>query len=327
MFGAKRRRANLTIFFATDVHGSDVCFRKFLSAQEAYGADELILGGDMTGKLVIPLVPNGSGYRVNFAGQQLLVDSDAREDMEQKIRNAGFYPIVLEAEEAAAYSDRAAIDELFIRCMTESLERWNAIATRRGFGDGSILVAPGNDDPEAIDPVLERLSAFRMVEGQTVQLVAPDVEFSLVSCGYSNRTPWQTPREMEEDRLLEYLRSLVQGVDSNRTILNAHVPPWDSGLDTGPDIDPHSTPDNVQQRKSFGNLLTKPVGSRAVRQLIEEFQPLVSLHGHIHESRGGVRIGRSLCLNPGSDYGEGVLRGALVRLGPDGVVNYQLTSG
>jgi Icc-related predicted phosphoesterase len=132
---------------------------------------------------------------------------------------------------------------------------------------------------------------------------------------------------MEEEELEQYLRALFVGREPARTILSAHVPPWNTGLDTGPDIDPHSTPDDVRQRKSLGALLTRPVGSKAVRNVIEDLQPVVSLHGHIHESRGKAKIGRCLCLNPGSDYGEGVLRGALVRLRADGLLNYQLTAG
>ena len=45
-------------------------------------------------------------------------------------------------------------------------------------------------------------------------------------------------------------------------------------------------------------------GSTAVRASIEKHQPLVGLHGHIHESKGFVTLGRTLCLNPGSEYGK-----------------------
>jgi len=69
------------------------------------------------------------------------------------------------------------------------------------------------------------------------------------------------------------------------------------------------------------------VGSTAVRQLIEEFQPLLALHGHIHESRGINRIGRTVVINPGSDYSSGRLEGCIVDLTADDVKHFQLLSG
>jgi Icc-related predicted phosphoesterase len=77
----------------------------------------------------------------------------------------------------------------------------------------------------------------------------------------------------------------------------------------------------------MGGEVTGPVGSTAVRAAIEEHQPLLSLHGHIHESGGAVRIGRTLAINAGSEYGEGVLRGVLVTVGGGKVLRYQATTG
>jgi Icc-related predicted phosphoesterase len=68
------------------------------------------------------------------------------------------------------------------------------------------------------------------------------------------------------------------------------------------------------------------VGSKAVRRAIETYQPILSLHGHIHESRGVATIGRTVCINPGSEYPDGVLRGAIVDFDRDGVKSYVLTS-
>jgi Icc-related predicted phosphoesterase len=70
-----------------------------------------------------------------------------------------------------------------------------------------------------------------------------------------------------------------------------------------------------------------PAGSTAVREAIEELQPLVGLHGHIHEGRGETKIGRTLCLNPGSVYSEGVLNGVLLTLADGQVRDYQFTQG
>jgi Icc-related predicted phosphoesterase len=71
----------------------------------------------------------------------------------------------------------------------------------------------------------------------------------------------------------------------------------------------------------------KPVGSTAVRDAIERYQPALSLHGHIHEARGVHWLGRTLALNPGSEYAEGTMKGAIVNLEPTRVKGYLLISG
>ena len=70
-----------------------------------------------------------------------------------------------------------------------------------------------------------------------------------------------------------------------------------------------------------------PVGSTAVRELIERIQPVLALHGHIHESRGVANIGKTVAINPGSSYTEGVLQGVIVTLSGDKVVGQQLVTG
>jgi Icc-related predicted phosphoesterase len=69
------------------------------------------------------------------------------------------------------------------------------------------------------------------------------------------------------------------------------------------------------------------VGSRAVAKMIEKYQPLIGLHGHIHESRGAQKIRRSLIINPGSEYSEGILKGAAIILEKGKVKDYVFTSG
>jgi Icc-related predicted phosphoesterase len=140
---------------------------------------------------------------------------------------------------------------------------------------------------------------------------------------YANPTPWDSPRELEEDALYERLKRLADELeDPGRAIFNLHVPPYDSRLDQAPDLKPDLTP-----RMSGGHPVMKPVGSHAVRQLIEEVQPLLALHGHIHESKGETRIGRTLALNSGSEYNTGRLHGAVVTLGDERVVSHQFVVG
>jgi len=68
-------------------------------------------------------------------------------------------------------------------------------------------------------------------------------------------------------------------------------------------------------------------GSKSVRRAIEKYQPLLGLHGHIHESQSVAKIGKTTCINPGSEYGEGVLRGCIVILGDGKIEGYQMTRG
>ena len=110
--------------------------------------------------------------------------------------------------------------------------------------------------------------------------------------------------------------------DQAKAIYNIHVPPYNTSIDKAPKLDstlkPIVIPGGVQQA---------PVGSTAVTNILKRYQPMLALHGHVHESKGNVKIGRTLCINPGSEYGEGVLRGALVQIGKKGVEDFLLTSG
>ncbi len=113
---------------------------------------------------------------------------------------------------------------------------------------------------------------------------------------------------------------LTQVQSPHTSIFNLHVPPYASSLDEAPELTKDLRP------KYAGNSLI-PVGSRAVRTVVERYQPLVGFFGHIHEARAATRIGKTLCINPGSMYEQGVLYGALVTLAKDRVKSYVLTSG
>jgi uncharacterized protein len=318
-----RRSETVGVFFATDLHGSDYCFRKFLNAKAAYGADVLILGGDLTGKLAVPVVHESDGSRSVYApGAVQRVGPKDFEQTDQHLRRAGYYPFDIHdaagLEQFVADPDRVAAKHHEL--MEERLEQWSAWAVEKLGEDAEILVAPGNDDPYFVDDVLGRLAPFRLVENTIVDDAIPGLEIELVSSGVSNETPWKTHRELPESELQERLEQLASGVrDPERAIFNLHVPPYDSSLDEGPIIDPST----LKQTPGA----TVPVGSTAVKEVIERHQPALSLHGHIHESRAVTHIGRTLAINPGSDYGDGILRGAFVEMTADGPVGYQLTSG
>ena len=178
---------------------------------------------------------------------------------------------------------------------------------------------PGNDDPWSIDAVLA--SGEHVVAcDERLEMVGPH---EMVSFGYSNRTPWHTPRELDEGQIYARLKRLADQLEGpERAIFNVHVPPYESSLDTAFEVD-----EDLRYVTKGGRPHEIATGSPAVRQVIEETQPLVSLHGHIHESRGVTTIGRTVAINPGSDYGSGHLDGCLVHLAPDRVLNQYLVSG
>jgi Icc-related predicted phosphoesterase len=143
----------------------------------------------------------------------------------------------------------------------------------------------------------------------------------MINEGHSNPTPWHTYREISEEELLsELTRQIEQVKDVRNAIFNLHVPPYGSKLDEAPLLDANLVPVD-------GGRTYVPVGSTAVRKVIETYQPLLGLHGHIHEARGQAQIGRTLCLNPGSTYGEGVLSGYVIALDKKSVRGFQPVQG
>lgn len=315
----------VTLFFATDLHGSEICFRKFVNAAAFYKADLLVLGGDLTGKLVIPIVQGvDGGWRARLHGKVERLHPDALEDFETRVRNMGHYPKRMTEEEVGSYVDEPEqVDHLFTEQMHATLIRWMQHARARLEGSGvRIITAPGNDDPFSIDDVIREHGGdtFQLLEGEIVE-VAPG--HAMLNTGYTNVTPWNTHREYSEEEISRHLREMAARLERpEHAIFNIHVPPYDSKLDTAPLLD-----DDLAVQTSMGAQRTAPVGSTAVREALEEHQPLLSLHGHIHESGGAARIGRTMALNAGSEYGEGVLRGVLITVGGGKVLRHQATTG
>jgi uncharacterized protein len=321
-----RRRQNSEVtrlFYAGDVHGSRVCWKKFVNAAAHYPADVLVMGGDICGKALVPIVRRGDGsYGAEVVGERRVArTAEELDQMQQAISTNGMYPLVVDQDEARALAeDSARREEAFEQALLDELRLWMRFADERLADTGTrAYVIPGNDDPWSVDAVLADGSSVVACD-ETVQRIGPH---EMVSLGYSNRTPWQTPRELDEDELYARLRGLVDQLEEpRRAIFNVHVPPYESSLDTAFEVD-----EELRYVMKGGRPHEVPTGSPAVRQVIEEAQPLLSLHGHIHESRGVTRIGRTVAINPGSDYGSGRLDGCLVHLGPDRVINRYLVSG
>jgi Icc-related predicted phosphoesterase len=323
----KRKSAGqlLRVFFVTDVHGSDQCFVKFINAAAAYKANVLILGGDITGKRVVPIVPNGNGDYVATmgSGEIHLSSADEIRGFEKEAANAGLYAFKATPDDVSQLdSDPQAVERYFLRFARTRVEQWLALAEERLAGSGvRLIINCGNDDPFELDELLRSSAIAVFPEGRTVEI---DDRRSLISVGFANQTPWQCPRDTTEEDLARRISEAVDGAgNGDRELLfSLHCPPYDSGLDMAPRLT-----EDMSTVMAGGQPVLAPVGSTAVRAAIEEYQPLASLHGHIHEGRGVTKIGRTLVVNPGSEYPDGMLRGALIDLNDNGIKGYVLTSG
>jgi len=313
---------DFTIFFSSDPHGSERCWLKFVNAAKVYQAQALIMGGDLTGKAIVPIVRNDNGYyEIEFLGQRSRLAKEELPDAEKRIRFNGFYPYVCDSDCVSRLKEEPEyLDGLFKELINEQLTRWLAIAEERLEPQGvPCFVMAGNDDSLYVDDILNT-NPYVINPDMKIVSIGP---YQVLSCSWTPPTPWNSPHECSEEELLAKLRPLVnqlqQGVP---TIFNLHSPPYRTSLDDAPEL-----------RADFSTVAFAgepkliPVGSHTVRTLIEEVQPLVALHGHIHESRGVMKIGRTTCVNPGSAYSDGILHGCLVKLKGDELRTVQLLRG
>jgi uncharacterized protein len=322
LFGRKKGKSS-RIFFASDLHGSERCFMKLVNAGKHYGASAVICGGDLTGKMIVPLAEGDDGtVRAKFMGQEVSASTPEEvAELEKRLAAAGFYPHRMSADEVERL-DEEAIERLFGDVITHRLERWVAIAEERlADSDVRFFWMAGNDDQEIVDEVMKRSRRLVYSDGRRVEVLDG---WEMITLGLSNPTPWSCPRDVPEEELARRIDELAGHVsDFSRCIFNIHVPPARTKLDQAPELDSELRP-----KLDAGGLRMANVGSTAVREAIERYGPALTLHGHIHESAGVDKVANTVCINPGSDYQEGVLRGALVVLGEDGGVrDWALTTG
>jgi Icc-related predicted phosphoesterase len=311
------------IFFTTDVHASDRCFRKFLNAAKVYKADVLILGGDITGKVLVPIseAPDGS-YTLTLFGRETTVKKEKLPETRKILQDAGQYSVITTRTELfEMQAEKSKAEKVFNEAMVNSVSNWVELADERLKGTNvKCYISPGNDDKFEIDGSIVDSDHTINPENKVVEL---DGGFEMITLGYANPTPWHSPRELSESKLGEMIETLASRVKRPETaVFNLHVPPIDTELDKAPAV----SHDFNYVKEGLGIKFIH-AGSSAVRESIERHGPLLGLHGHIHESKGFVRLGRTLCLNPGSEYSAGILRGALVNLGEDKVREFMLTSG
>ena len=319
----KKTPKRSVLYFASDLHGSEKCFRKFLNAGPVYEVDILVLGGDMAGKAIQAVVDRGGGrYHCTFRGAAYDVEQGrALDELMQMVADFGFYPYLAQPGELEAKEADGSIKGLFIDLMRKRLEAWMTLADERLRPKGiPAYWMLGNDDPADLDAALDAASWGEHADGRVLTLPSGH---EMLSLGWSNITPWHSYRELPEDRLRTELDHLVDDLQApERAIFNIHVPPYGTGIDDAPVLNA-----DLQVQQSAGSVRMEPAGSTAVRDLIADVQPLLGLHGHIHEASGFRKIGRTLVLNPGSDYGSGVLNGALITLEPDRIKAHQFVRG
>lgn len=310
----------MKVFFASDVHGSTTCFRKLVNSAAFYKADVVLMGGDLAGKALVPLVASGSGWMATYSGSAFELETlEEAAEFERRIATVGGYTLRTDAEFVAELrDDQELVESTLRRLILERTEEMVALAAERLAGTGRrLLIGLGNDDFDEMIPLLDNGQVGYAADG-LVDLG----ELTLASLGFSNPTPWHTNRELSEDELTAKLAQVVEHADPSRTIFNIHVPPYDSGLDLAPRLD-----ENLQIKLEGGEPDMVPVGSTAVAAAIAEFQPLASLHGHIHEGRGIATIGRTTVVNPGSEYDQASLLGAIIDVRRNKKLQCQLVSG
>ena len=307
------------IFFVTDIHGSNSCYKKFLNSLKFYNVDVGILLGDLTGKVLVPLVEKaGGGWETTLMGTHTeCANQEELDKLIKTIEMMGYYWVHQTPEEFQAFkSDPKKVDTLFKQLMISRLKEWISLADERLAGTQfKVYMAAGNDDHFEVDQVIEDSAVIVNCNNKNVEVG----EHEMVTFSWANPTPWNTPREKTDEELEPMLEELIAKVkDKSSAIFNFHAPPYGFALDLAPKLD-----ENLVQ--AADNKIH--VGSVAVANMIKKYQPLLGLHGHIHESRGVQKIQKTTIINPGSEYSEGILKGAIVVLEKNKVKDYVFTSG
>ncbi len=306
------------ILFTSDLHGSETAFRKFLNASKMYKVDALIIGGDLAGKTLVPIVDIGEG-KYDIQGQT--VGKEGLSGVIQEFKKEGtYYTIVDKKEYKEMLEDKKKVDDKFNSAIKQVLEDWIMIGEEK-LKDYKvpIYVNLGNDDPMFMFDVIDSSEVMRKTEGNILEVGGHE----MISFGYVNPTPWNTPREMEEEDIYAHLKKEVEKVsEPSKSIFNFHAPPYGTNLDNAPLL----TKDLKPVVKG-GDIVMTHVGSTSVRKLIEEYSPLMGVHGHIHESRAFDKIGKTIIINPGSEYGEGILHATYIVLEQDKVKTHQFVLG
>ena len=312
--------ARTRFLFSSDFHGSETVWRKFLNAAKMFDLDALVLSGDMTGKAIVPIIKRPDGqYDAYLMGEYHLLTEAEVDEFAKKVRMIAYMPYVTTPEDAQhIQQDERYREDLFEWLEGEIVKYWLTLIPEKVPPKCRVIISPGNDDKFSIDEIIRRDPNPQVIFGEE-EVVALDDEHEVLCFGWSNPTPFDSPRECSEEEMEERLERVAQRVKNPRTaVFCIHVPPHGSGLDEAPLVDK-----NLRPVTRGGRMVYQPVGSKTVRKIIQKYQPLAALHGHIHECPGATKIGRTHCLNPGSEYGEGIFKGFLVEIDGDKLVKLQ----
>jgi len=315
------------MFFAVDVHGSTAVWRKWVNVVNIYKVDVLILAGDLTGKAVVPIFDKNETYEATVLGRKYTAKGQEElQKIKDTIENMAYYYAIMTPNEANEVSkDPKRVDNLFRSAMIERLKKWLDLLLEKVDTKNTVaIVMPGNDDEQYIDETIKSYSDRNIIYPLDKTVPLPH-NLELVSHEFSNPTPWNTPREADENKLYKIVEEKIKRSDVkdySKAIFNFHCPPFNTNLDLAPKLDK-----NMKIVYVGGKPMMIHVGSTSIRKLIEKYQPLLGLHGHIHESYANDKIGNSVVLNPGSEYTEGILRGFFIEFDSEGLKNYWKIEG
>ena len=313
------------LFFSADVHGANSVWRKWLKIPELYGVDALLFCGDLTGKSLVPLIEREDGrYNAFYFGKNWMLEAgEEMEEIEKRIQDAGAYTLRCDMDRIKELQNNdAEVERLMISMIRDRMAQWmEMLLSRVNPARVDMVVMPGNDDDREIDDII------RSYEPRGVQWPLDSVTeilgIEMISLEHVNPTPWDTPREAGEKEMRKKIEKLVKKLrDPARSIFNFHAPPHGTMIDLAPELDASKKPITIAGQVNFVH-----VGSKAVTGAIDTYQPLMGLHGHIHESYGHDMIGITPVVNPGSEYGEGILRGYIVEIQDGRINNYWKVEG
>jgi Icc-related predicted phosphoesterase len=285
------------------MHGSEGVWRKFLNASAMLKVNIAICGGDLTGKMIVPVVEQkDKKFAYYFMGKNHVVEKLELDATFKNIRGIGYYPYQTnEKEYEEMTKDPKKVNQVFQEVMVSTLKSWLDLIPQKVPVETKVVVCPGNDDRPDVDELVNSHKSVLNGEGRIIEV---DESHEMISCGWVNPSPWKTAREEGDDKLEERLEKYISLVQNKENaIFNFHAPPYQTKLDEAPLLDEELNP--IIQG---GSTVMVPVGSKAVKKMIEKYQPFLALHGHIHESSGSIKIGRTYSVNPGSEYAEGILR-------------------
>lgn len=314
----KKEENIIRIFFTADIHNSELVFRKILSIPSLYNPDVMIISGDLTGKAIVPIIKKEDGSSIcTFQGEKHVMKNEKEvKEFETKLLNKGIYPYICSKEEVTELqNDQAKLDALFKKLTVERIEYWVRELEEKVPENVMVLMMPGNDDIWEIDEII---SSSKRVINPLKKVVNMEYGYQIISLDYVNPTPWNTLREADENEIMKMLEKYLEKIENTgKVICNFHCPPYNTNIDLAPKLDKKLRP-----VYKFGELELQHVGSKSIRKFMEKYSPLLGLHGHIHEAEGYDKVGRTLVINPGSQYSAGMLKGIIVDLDRNGIIRW-----